>query len=81
MNLVLLGEEGRANAVYGRISPSLRKLSVSTLRCSAASASSHLVVEATLLVEEVEELGVSLAPPEVEVANLEVTPDLFKVDH
>ena len=35
----------------------------------------HLVVKATLLIQEVEELGVSLAPPEVEVANLKVTPD------
>ena len=75
MDLLFLGEESRANAVYGRISPSLRKQSISTPRCSAASAISHLVVEAALLVEEVEELGVSLAPPEVEVANLEVTPD------
>ena len=75
MDLLFLGEESRANAVYGRISPSLRKPSVSMIRCSTTSASSHLVVEAALLVEEVEELGVSLAPPEVEVANLEVTPD------
>ena len=75
MDLLFLGEESCTNAVYGRISPSLRKPSVSMPRCSTASATSHLVVEAALLVEEVEELGVSLAPPEVEVANLEVTPD------
>ena len=75
MNLLLLGKECCANTVNGRISPSLRKPSVSMIRCSTTSASSHLVVEAALLVEEVEELGVSLTPPEIEVADLEVTPD------
>ena len=34
-----------------------------------------LVVEAALLVEEVEELRVCLAAPEVKVANLEIAPD------
>jgi hypothetical protein len=34
-----------------------------------------LVVEPALLVEEVEELGVGLAPPEVEGTDLEVGPD------
>jgi hypothetical protein len=34
-----------------------------------------LVIETALLVEEVEELGVGLAPPEVEGADLEVGPD------
>jgi D-ribose pyranose/furanose isomerase RbsD len=34
-----------------------------------------LVVEPALLVEEVEELGVGLAPPEVEGADLEIGPD------
>ena len=43
--------------------------------CSSASAISHLVVEATLLVQEFEELHVCLTAPEVEVADFEVTPD------
>jgi hypothetical protein len=34
-----------------------------------------LVVKPALLVEEVEELGVGLAPPEVEGTDLEVGPD------
>ena len=34
-----------------------------------------LVVESALLVEVLEELHVGLAPPEVQVANLEVGPD------
>ena len=39
----------------------------------------YLVVETAFLVEEVEELGVSLATPEVHVTDLEVTPDWMKV--
>lgn len=35
----------------------------------------HLVIESTLGVEELEELHVSLTSPEVEVSNFEVTPD------
>ena len=35
----------------------------------------YLVVETAFLVEEVEELGVRLTPPEVKVTDLEVTPD------
>ena len=36
---------------------------------------SYLVVEATLLVEELEELHVRFPAPEVEVADLKVAPD------
>ena len=35
----------------------------------------HLVVKATLLIQEVEELGVGLSSPKVEVTDLEVAPD------
>ena len=42
---------------------------------SALSESAYLVVESTLLVEVLEELHVGLAPPEVQVADLEVGPD------
>lgn len=36
---------------------------------------SYLIVESTLFVEEIEELAIGFATPEVEVTNLEVTPD------
>jgi hypothetical protein len=39
----------------------------------------HLVVEPARLVEELEELGVDLAPPEVHVGDLEVGPDCGEV--
>ena len=74
MDLVLLGEEGRANAVYGRISPSLRKVTQPD-HSARSMIEIYLVVESALLVEEVEELGVRLASPEVEVTDLKVAPD------
>ena len=40
-----------------------------------------LIVKATVLVKVIEEFRVSFASPEIKVTNLEVTPDLFKVDH
>ena len=74
MDLLFLGEESRANAVYGRISPSLHGRSEHRDK-ALRSGRTYLVVETTFLIEEVEELGVGFAPPEVKVANLEVTPD------
>ena len=74
MDLVLLGEEGRANAVYGRISPSLRKVTQPD-RSARSMIETYLVVESALLVEEVEELGVRFASPKVEVTDLKVAPD------
>jgi hypothetical protein len=35
----------------------------------------YLVIETTSLVEKVKKFGIRLAPPEVEVTNLKVTPD------
>ena len=44
----------------------------------ARNIAAHLVVEPALAVEEVEELRVRLAPPEVHVRDLEVAPDCMR---
>jgi hypothetical protein len=38
-----------------------------------------LVIEATLFVEVLEELGVGFAPPEVHVGDLEITPEMATI--
>lgn len=43
-----------------------------------SAAETHLVVEPALRLEVLEEFGVGLAAPELEVADLEVAPDYMR---
>ena len=59
--------------MYGRISPTLGQ----SLRRKRddEERETNLVIEATFLIQEVEEFDICLAAPEVQVTNLKVAPD------
>lgn len=78
MDLVFAREQCRANAVYGRISPSLLKETTHVIPGPASSlgpVASHLIIKSTLLVQKLDKLRVRLAPPEIEVPDLKVAPN------
>lgn len=44
-------------------------------------ATTHLIIESTLLVEEIKEFYIRLVPPEVEITDFEITPDCHQHVH
>jgi hypothetical protein len=77
VNLIFARKQCSANAVYGRVAPTLLRewsdavpgpLKVSVLF-------PHLIVESALLVQKLNKLRVRFTSPEVEVTDLKVTPN------
>ena len=75
VDLIFPRKQGGADTVYGRVSPTLLKEVRQFGPQNNHAPLPHLIVEATLFVQELHKLGVGLTTPEVEITNLEVTPD------
>lgn len=58
--------------MHGRISPSLDNSQDQT---RTGGGLAYLIIETTFLIEEIEELGISFATPEIKVRDLKVAPD------
>ena len=77
VDLIFPGKQCRSDAVNGRIAPTLLKEHLSPGPLKVSVLPPHLIVESTLLVQELYKFRVSLAPPEIEIADLKIAPDCF----
>lgn len=77
VDLIFACKQRGANAVHRRVAPTLLK-ETSNVRSAPLKVSvllAHLIVKSSLLIQKFDELRVCLTSPEVEVANLKVTPN------
>ena len=75
VDLIFPGEQRRANTVHRRVPPSLIKEMCHSRVLKKSAPLPHFIVEATLLIQKLHKLGVRFTSPEVEIANLKVTPN------
>jgi hypothetical protein len=73
-NLILLSKQGSTDAMNRGISPTLEDVS-QYLQFLRPIAVTNLIIESSLGIQEFKKLRVGLAPPEVEVADLEIAPN------
>jgi hypothetical protein len=78
-NLILLSKQGSTDAMNRSISPALKDVD-QYLQFLKPIAITHLIIESSLGIQEFKKLRVGLAPPEVEVADLEIAPDYVMKD-
>jgi hypothetical protein len=76
VDLIFARKQRRAYAVYRRVAPPLLKERTNVILGPLILVPlSHLIIKSTLLVQKLYKLRVCFAPPEIEVPDLEITPD------